>query len=92
MKMDFETYDPVNTLVVPEHPLTKSKYPFIDVHNHQGNMGNQDLDGLIKDMDKLNMKVMVNLSGRGGEELKENDHQYKRTSSQTIYCIYQYQF
>lgn len=71
LKMDFETYDPVNTLVVPKHTLTKAKFPFIDVHNHQGNMGNQNLDGLITDMDKLNMKVMVNLSGRGGEELKK---------------------
>jgi hypothetical protein len=71
MKMDFETYDPVNTLVVPKHPLSHSKYPFIDVHNHQGNMGSQNLDLLIKDMDQLNMKVMVNLTGRGGEELKK---------------------
>jgi len=83
LKMDFETYDPVNTLVVPKHPLTKSKYPFIDVHNHQGDMGSQNLDVLIKDMDKLNMKVMVNLTGRGGEELKKmitniKDHHPKR--------------
>jgi predicted TIM-barrel fold metal-dependent hydrolase len=70
-KMDFETYDPVNTLVVPQHPLTKAKFPFIDVHNHQGNMGSQNLETLIKEMDKLNMKVMVNLTGRGGEELKK---------------------
>ena len=33
--MDFETYDPVSTLVVPKHIVTKAKYPFIDVHNHQ---------------------------------------------------------
>jgi predicted TIM-barrel fold metal-dependent hydrolase len=83
LKMDFETYDPVNTLVVPKHPLTRSKYPFIDVHNHQGDMGSQNLDVLIKDMDKLNMKVMVNLTGRGGEELKKmitniKDHHPKR--------------
>lgn len=83
LKMDFETYDPVNTLVVPKHPVTKAKFPFIDVHNHQGNMGNQNLDGLITEMDKLNMKVMVNLSGRGGEELKKmvtnvKDHHPKR--------------
>jgi uncharacterized protein len=71
LKMDFEKYDPINTLVVPGHPTPKSKYPFIDVHNHQGNMGSQNLDGLIKEMDKLNMKVMVNLTGRGGEELKK---------------------
>ena len=65
MKMDFEEYDPPSTLVVPEHPLTRAKFPFIDVHNHQFNMTSQDLSDLTRDMDKLNMAVMVNLSGRG---------------------------
>lgn len=65
MKMDFEDYDPPSSLVVPEHKLTRAKYPFIDVHNHQWSMGPSDLAGLVKDMDKLNMTVMVNLSGRG---------------------------
>ena len=32
-KMDFEKYNPVSTLVVPEHITTHAKYPFIDVHN-----------------------------------------------------------
>jgi len=68
-KMDFEKYDPVSTLVVPEHKLTRAKFPFIDVHNHQWNMGSQDLGELVKDMDKLNMKVMVNLSGGNGSGL-----------------------
>jgi predicted TIM-barrel fold metal-dependent hydrolase len=81
--MDFETYNPVNTLVVPEHKLIKAKFPFIDVHNHQWDMATQDLSILTKDMDKMNMKVMVNLSGRGGDELKKmianiKDHQPKR--------------
>src|SRR6266850_7314996 len=65
MKMDFEEYDPPSTLVVEEHRLTHSKFPFIDIHNHQGNMNSADLTGLVKDMDELNMSVMVNLSGRG---------------------------
>jgi len=63
--MDFETYDPASTLVVPAHMVTKAKFPFIDVHNHQFGMNNQDLAPLIQDMDDLNMAVMVNLSGRG---------------------------
>jgi predicted TIM-barrel fold metal-dependent hydrolase len=67
--MDFEKYDPVSTLVVPEHKLTKSRFPFIDVHNHQWNMGTQDLSGLITDMNKMNMAVMVNLSGGNGSDL-----------------------
>src|SRR5258706_10667990 len=67
-KMDFETYNPPSTLVVPEHKITKAKFPFIDVHNHQWNVPDQDLAKLYKDMDGLNLKVMVNLSGKGYKE------------------------
>jgi uncharacterized protein len=64
-KIDFETYNPPSSLVVPEHALTRAKFPFIDIHNHQPNMGKQDLSLLLKQMDSLNMKIMVNLSGKG---------------------------
>src|SRR3954447_8813369 len=67
-RMDFETYNPVSTLVVPEHKLTKAKFPFIDVHNHQWDGPGQDMKKLISQMDSLNMKVMINLSGRGYKE------------------------
>lgn len=70
-KMDFEKYDPVSTLVVPEHPLKKAKFPFIDVHNHQRGLGSGNLESLTRDMDALNMKVMVNLSGGNGAGLKK---------------------
>lgn len=63
--LGFEEYDPVSTLKVSEHKVTRSKYPFIDIHNHQYSMSNQDLSKLVADMDALNMGVMVNLSGRG---------------------------
>ncbi|MEM7108922.1 MAG: amidohydrolase family protein [Bacteroidota bacterium] len=63
--MDWEKYDPPSTLVVPENRVTRAKFPFIDVHNHQFSMPSQDLTALVEDMDKLNMAVMVNLSGRG---------------------------
>jgi hypothetical protein len=68
--MDFEKYDPPSTLVVPEHKITRSKFPFIDVHSHQNSMHTQNLNELAEAMDKLNMAVMVNLSGEGGERLK----------------------
>jgi predicted TIM-barrel fold metal-dependent hydrolase len=64
-KMDFETYEPPSTLVVPQHPLTKAKFPFIDIHNHQFSMPTQDIKALLREMDQLNMRIMVNLSGRG---------------------------
>ncbi|HWK03472.1 MAG TPA: amidohydrolase family protein [Puia sp.] len=64
-KMDFEEYDPRSTLVVPAHVITRAKYPFIDIHNHQWEMPSQDLSELVREMDKLNMRIMNNLSGRG---------------------------
>ena len=69
-KMDFEAYDPPSSLVTPEHIITKSKYPFIDIHSHHWRMAEQNLDDLIGQMDKLNMQVVNNLSGRGGAALK----------------------
>lgn len=65
MKMDFESYDPPSTLVVPEHKLMRAKFPFIDIHNHYFDMNTADLSQRVKYMDELNMGVMVNLSGRG---------------------------
>ncbi len=68
-KMDFEKYEPVSTLIVPEHKPMKAKFPFIDVHNHQFSMPTQDIQTLLKEMDQLNMRVMVNLSGRSGKTI-----------------------
>ena len=69
-QMDFEAYDPPSTLVVPEHPLQRAKFPFVDAHSHHWNMDKQDLSQLIREMDSLNMRIVVNLSGRGGAALK----------------------
>ncbi|HCW08588.1 MAG TPA: amidohydrolase [Cytophagales bacterium] len=68
--MDVEEYEPVSTLKVPEHLLTHSKFPFIDVHNHQWVMPVQNLSKIIAEMDSLNMGVMVNLSGFRGKYLE----------------------
>ena len=68
--MDMEEYSPVSTLVVPETPIKKAKFPFIDVHNHQFTMPVQNLDELVAEMDDLNMGVMVNLSGFRGKYLE----------------------
>ena len=42
-RMDFETYEPNSTLVVPQHIVTHAKFPFFDVHNHQWDVPNQDI-------------------------------------------------
>ena len=68
--MSIEEYDPKSTLIVPEHHPQKAKYPFIDVHNHQDrDMSAEDAAKLVADMDRIGMRVMVNLSGGRGDEL-----------------------
>lgn len=70
----FYDYDPPSTLMVPETEVTRAKYPFVDVHNHQFRMGGeQDLSELVVEMDRLNMAVMVNLSGRGFRRVERQD-------------------
>ena len=63
--MDFEEYDPISTLVVPENPIKRAKFPFIDVHSHQWNVTKDKVKSLVTEMNEINMGVMVNLSGRG---------------------------
>jgi len=72
LQMTIEEYEPKSTLVVPEHPVTRARYPFIDVHNHQNRCRGECLDKLVADMDKINLRIMVNLSGGYGTRLKEN--------------------
>lgn len=71
-EISFENYNPKSTLVVPGDSIFRAKFPFIDVHGHQYRMPTQDLAPVVADMDKLNMGVMVNLSGRTGEELQQS--------------------
>lgn len=70
--LTFEEYNPTSTLVVPEHKVIRAKFPFIDVHGHQYRMPEQDLALVIAAMDTLNMSIMVNLSGRSGEQLQQS--------------------
>ncbi len=63
--MSFEEYDPASTLVVPENPVKRAKFPFVDVHSHQWNLTKERIASLVGEMNELNMRAMVNLSGRG---------------------------
>ncbi len=72
-EMSIEEYEPVSTLVVPETKVTRAKYPFIDVHNHQRRLSSpEDVEKLMRDMDRINMRAMVNLSGGYGERLRKS--------------------
>ncbi len=70
----FEEYDPPSTLKVPENPVSRAKFPFIDIHNHQWRMASKDeadMQKLVSEMNALNMGLMVNLSGGTGKQIAD---------------------
>lgn len=66
-----EEYQPKSSLVTPEHKPQRAKYPFVDIHSHHWNPTAERVDELVKEMDTINLRVLVNLSGGTGESLKK---------------------
>ncbi len=65
-------YKPASQLVVPQHPTPRAKFPVIDIHSHHRTpIAPERLAQVVKDMDALNLRVLVNLSGGWGEKLRE---------------------
>src|SRR5688572_15266908 len=65
-------YKPKSTLVVPEHPVKRAKFPVIDIHSHQPTpITPEQLAKVVSSMDALNLRVLVNLSGSTGDRLKQ---------------------
>ena len=62
-------YRPQSALVVEEHPVPKAKFPVVDIHSHTGPTP-ETIDRLIREMDAMNIRVLNNLSGGWGSELK----------------------
>src|SRR6185436_9588528 len=61
-------YKPHSTLVVPQHPVPRAKFPVIDIHSHQpAPISEADFTTLVASMDPLNLRVLVNASGASGD-------------------------
>jgi uncharacterized protein len=63
-------YKPRSTLVVPQHPVPRAKFPVIDIHSHQpAPISAAQFDTLVSQMDGLNLRLLVNASGASGDPL-----------------------
>jgi uncharacterized protein len=62
-------YKPRSTLVVPAHPVPRAKYPVIDVHSHHFRLTPESYAEVVRAMDALNLRILVNLSGGTGNRL-----------------------
>jgi len=66
-------YRPRSTLVVPEHPVPKAKFPAIDFHGHpRGNLVStaEGLEQLGDQLDTINVRVMVVANSVSGDDLE----------------------
>jgi predicted TIM-barrel fold metal-dependent hydrolase len=83
--LPLRTYAPRSCLRVSEHFVTRASVPAIDAHNHLGKWLSAaddwvaaDVEALVDVMDACNVRTIVNLDGRWGQELEDNLDRYDR--------------
>ena len=65
-------YKPRSTLVVPEHPVPRAKFPVVDIHGHPPALVSpQAIQTVLDAMNRLNLQVMVQANGVSGDRLKQ---------------------
>jgi uncharacterized protein len=65
-------YKPKSTLVAPQHPVPRAKFPVIDIHSHQSTpISAGEYDRVMKGMESNNLQILVNLSGSSGDRLRQ---------------------
>jgi len=74
-------YKPKSTLVVPQHPVPRAKFPVIDIHSHQPTpISNDEFGRVVKGMDANNLRLLVNLSGGSGDRVRQGVQAIKHSS------------
>jgi predicted TIM-barrel fold metal-dependent hydrolase len=65
-------YKPKSTLVVPEHPVPRAKFPVVDFHGHPPALVSQKpLGEVVESMSPLNLQVMVDANATTGDRLRQ---------------------
>src|SRR5690606_30712840 len=64
-------YRPRSTLVVPEHPVPRPRYPVVDFHGHPrpAPTSPENVRQLVTLMDSIGIRVMVQAQPSSGERL-----------------------
>jgi predicted TIM-barrel fold metal-dependent hydrolase len=64
-------YKPRSTLVVPEHPVPRAKFPVIDFHHHPPrSMSAADVNEIGDTMGPLNLQVLVNANATSSSGIR----------------------
>ena len=101
-KLYLEDFQPKTMMKSGQHPVPKAKYPVIDVHTHVSAVFGKswapaaggpdahqtdDVAKVLRIMDDLNLRTLVNLTGRWGDDLKRNiEHLQKKYPGRFLVC------
>jgi predicted TIM-barrel fold metal-dependent hydrolase len=67
---DITEYRPRSTLVVPTHEVPRAAFPAVDFHGHPPTLSSSEtIDEVVRSMDALNLRVMVQARPSTGERL-----------------------
>ena len=87
VQVKLDEFEPKSMLVVPEHPVARAKFAVIDVHTHISSVAGR-LDEMVRWMDQINLKTMVNLTAGYGERLRQNVHNLQeRYAGRFFNCV-----
>ena len=65
-------YQPRSTLVVPENPVPRAKFPAVDFHGHPPSLDDPaTIERVVAAMDELNLQVIVQARGSSGSRLTQ---------------------
>ena len=65
-------YRPRSTLVVPQHPVPRARFPVVDFHHHPPRaMTPDDVNRIGETMGPLNLQVMVNANATSGTSVPD---------------------
>lgn len=66
-------YKPRSTLVVPQHPVPRAKFPVIDLHGHPPSLSSPAVvDQVVEAMDSVGVRLMINANGTAGDRLRQS--------------------
>jgi predicted TIM-barrel fold metal-dependent hydrolase/lysophospholipase L1-like esterase len=71
-RLYLDEFRPKAQLRAPRHPLTRAKFPCVNVHFHPEKLSASELDEQIRVMDEANIAVSVSLDGRVGTKFSEH--------------------
>jgi uncharacterized protein len=65
-------YQPISTLVVPQHVVPRAKFPVVDIHSHHATpITPEQYAKVVHALDENNIRLIVNLSGSWGDRLRQ---------------------